>query len=50
LYSNVYYDFALSDIQGYEIESFIGWAIAMPYVYISDVPLYEVEEDIDEIG
>lgn len=50
LYSNVYYDFALSDIQGYEIESFIGWAIAMPYVYISDVPLYVVEEDIDEIG
>ncbi len=39
LYSNVYSDLYVDDLQGYEIGVHSSWASAIPYAYISDVPL-----------
>lgn len=39
LYSNIYFDFYRNDLQGYNPITSANWALAVPYAYISDVPL-----------
>ena len=39
LYSNLYFDFYRKDLQYYNPITSANWAIAVPYAYISDVPL-----------
>ncbi|MCL2812757.1 MAG: ABC transporter substrate-binding protein [Clostridia bacterium] len=53
LYSNIYFDFYRPDLWGYNPITSAGWSLALPYAYISDVPLLgedEMELSFDEIG
>jgi len=46
LYSNVYFDFVANDVQGYAVQNFSTWSLAVPYTYIADEPIVpEVPED-----
>ncbi len=46
LYSNIYFDFYRKDLQGYNPITSSNWALAIPFAYISDVPL--LGEDLAE--
>jgi len=53
LYSNIYFDFYRSDMWGYNPITSASWSLAVPYAYISDVPLLgedEMDLSFDEIG
>ena len=53
LYSNIYFDFYRSDMWGYNPITSASWSLAVPYAYISDVPLLgedEMDLSFDEVG
>ena len=53
LYSNIYFDFFRNDLWGYNPITSASWSLALPYAYISDVPLLgedEMDLSFDEIG
>jgi len=53
LYSNIYFDFYRKDMWGYNPVTSASWSLALPFAYISDVPLLgedEINLTLEEIG
>lgn len=49
LFSNVHFDFFRADLQEYRSNAYIGWAAAIPYVYIGDTKTAPDGEEADAL-